>query len=425
MDIAMQIAVRSAILAWDSCRAEKRAIRKLCTTALAARDSANRSGIKLRPTDGFPPSLLVPGWMAELGWDDIGRLERFLAGNTPGQMADLGRQALSAMIRKLRQNGDVSSDVEWIIRLAGTKHAKINGVRRPRPKSNWEPITEEMAGQLGARLECMRPTGITERACRAVSSESGLPALLMRAAWLTGMRSIELFSCRLAAYGIDPRPGAAMGSTLNATVAGRLPQIGEVGLQEALEAASRLSMHAEPEAGRGPFFALFIHSLKVKCTSPRLRTPLRVQFLDGLTHHDLMVLHQVSHLRHLNLSKPQAELISRACNRAIKTSAHDLFPDRSDPVTLNTFRHAFIDLARLTMPAAEIAALTGHTSVRGVRWYGRRYARYRPDRKPTRWMPAPDPARVAEISRVWAETHAVPVPGQEPEPTQELIFDEP
>ena len=417
-EIGMQVAVRSVVLTRDSSRQEKRAVARLCSTALGVRDEARRAGISLKPTDSFPRDLPAPDWMDGVDWDDIGGLEAFLNSRTPRQMAELGRLELPDMIRTLGRCGDFSSDTEKAIRLAGATMARINGVHRSRPKANWDPITEEAVVRIRGKLECASPSGISARAGTAIGAESGLPGLLTRSAWLTGMRPLELFSFRLAAVRLDPRRFAAACDAVAASEAVRRADLREFGPVAVADAIRGMAADGPQEEG-GPTFMLLIRSLKVACTSPKLRCPVRVQYLDGLLRRDLEVLHGTSLLHRLGLNGRQANQIRIASNQAISTAAWELFPERRDQVTLNTFRHAFIDLARLTMPVAEIAALTGHTSLEGVRWYGRRHARFSRIRQPDRWMPAPDPVRVAEISRVWAEKEASPALCSEPEPLPE------
>ena len=413
-EIGMQVAVRSAVLAKESSREEKRAVANLCSTALGARDEARRDGISLKPSDSFPRALPTPDWMDGVGWDDIGGLEAFLNSRTRCQLAELGRLELPEMIRTLGRSGDFSSDSEKAIRLAGASMARINGVHRSRPKANWDPITEEAVARIRAGMECASPGGISARAEKAIGAESGLPGLLARSAWLTGMRPRELFSFRLAAVRLDPRRFAAAGDAVAASEAVRRADLREFGPVAAADAIRGMAAHGPHEEG-SPTFMLLIRSLKVACTSPKLRCPVRVQFLDGLPRRDLEVLHGTSLLHRLGLNPVQVHQVRTASNQAISTAAWEVLPERRDQVTLNTFRHAFIDLARLTMPIAEIAALTGHTSLRGVRGYGRRHARFSRSRQPDRWMPAPDPVRVAEISRVWAEMEASPALRSEPE----------
>ena len=417
-EVGMQVAVRSAVLTKNSSREEKRAVGKLCSSALEARDEAQRAGINLRPADSFPRSLQVPDWMDGVGWDEIGGLETFLKTRTPSQMAELGHLELPEMFRALGRKGDSSSDVEKAIKLAGARKARINGVHRPHPRANWDPISEETVARIRAKLECAGPGGITARAGKAIGAESGLPELLTQSAWLTGMRPCELFSFRLVAVGIDPRRCATPGDAATASEAVRRADLQAFGPVSVADAIRGMAADGPREEG-GPTFMLLIRSLKVVCTSPKLRSPVRVQYLDGLSRRDIEVLHRASLLHRLELDRLQVERIRNTCNQAIGTAASGLLPERRDRVTLNTFRHAFIDLARQTMPIAGIAALTGHTLQEGVRWYGRRNARYSRNRQPCRWMPAPDPVRVAEISRVWAEKQAEPALRSELEPLPE------
>ncbi len=421
-DIAVQAALRSVVLERSTSRKEKHAIRTLCSVALAARTTANVAGRLMRPVDAFPPTLQVPDWVARLDWDEVHRLDRFLEIHSIDQLREIGWKTLSELSRRFGGSGFATTSVDTAIRLAGVRYGRINGVARIPPKADWEPITEPMVRQIDITLAAMPDTARNSRLGRSLATDISLPRLLMRAAWLTGMRASELFSCRLLAFRIDPpRHGDWMEQSSSRAEGVRADEEA-VRMQPVADVIGGKTVQKGPDDD-APSLVLFIRSAKVECTSLRLRCRWRMQLLDGLPGPDLEAIRLVSRLRLLELDREGRRHVIDACSEAIKRAAREALPERRDRITLNTFRHAFIDQARLTMPLAEVAALTGHTAIRGVHRYGRRYARFRADRRSPRWMPEPDPRRVAEISRVWADCRPLPEPVQEPEPVPELDFE--
>ena len=423
--IAVQVALRSVVLERSTSRKEKHAIRTLCSVALAARTSAGVAGRIMRPVDAFPPTLRVPDWVARLDWDDVHRLDRFLDNHSIDQLREIGWTTLSEVSRRFGASGFATSSVDMAIRLAGVRYGRINGVARIPPKADWEPITEHIVKRIDARLAAMPDTARNSRVGHSLATDISVPRLLMRAAWLTGMRASELFSCRLLAFRIDPpRHRDRMGRS-DSRFAGVRAAEGAVRMLPIADANGGMPAQTGFKDDDAPSFVLFIRSAKVECTSLRLRCRWRIQLLDGLPGPDLEAIRLVSRLRLLGLGREGRRHVIDECSEAIKRAARDAVPERRDRITLNTFRHAFIDQARLTMRSAEVAALTGHTAIRGVHRYGRRYARFRADRRSARWMPEPDPRRVAEISRVWAERRPSHDPVKEPEPFPEPEFESP
>ena len=422
-DIAVQAALRSVVLERNTSRREKHAIRTLCSVALAARTTASVAGRMMRPVDAFPPTLQVPDWVARLDWDDIQHLGRFLENHSIDQLREIGWKTLSEVSRRFGGSGFAASSVETAVRLAGVRFGRINGVARIPPKANWEPITEQMVRQIDASLAPMPDTARNSRVGRLLATDISVPRLLMRVAWLTGMRASELFACRLLAFRTDPpRHRDWMGQSGSRVAAVRADE-GAVQMPPIAGANGEIPVQTGSKGDDAPSFVLFIRSAKVECTSLRLRCRWRIQLLDGLPGPDLEAIRLVAGLRLLGLGREGRRRVIDECSEAIKCAAWETFPERSDRITLNTFRHAFIDQARLTKRLSEVAALTGHTSIRGVHRYGRRYARFRADRRSPRWMPEPDPRRVAEISRVWAECRPSRDPVEKPEPLPEPDFE--
>ena len=414
-EIAVQLAIRSVLVSRSTSAGELKATRKLFRIALELRESLKGQGHALLPVDCLPSGFSPQPWLAEFGWNDASALVNFLERKTSSEMRDLGARLLPGMIRSLRGVDALASDAELSTRLAGLSAAGLVRNVRVRSKIHWEPISEEMVLQLEEGMEDLKTAPGLDRAGHAISADRNLPRLLMRSAWLTGMRSIELFGCQLLAFEPTLNRCDMLRQSLVHGDASLFPSSRLLRMMPAGPAVEALPDNQACGNQECPVFAILIRSAKVACTSPRLRCPIRLQYLEGMSKEDLLALGQVSRLRKLGFDKAHQQYLLASSSKLLKQTARRLFPERRDPVTLNTFRHAFIDHARMTMSVAEVAALTGHTTSDSVRWYGRRYTRQRPGRAAARWMPMPDPRRVEQIRTVWDQRGVPPTPSIEPE----------
>ena len=414
-EIISQLAIRSVVISRTTSAEECRAFRRYCAEVTARREIAREQGVFLFPEDALPLSSNVHEWMADLCWQDLIRLEQFLSNWPPTEMIAFGRKLLPEMLSRLALAGDASGELEGTVLLTGVKCATVGGTAHARPKVHWQPITGAMIDQIDHRLSRLRLRGAAARVANDLGVDRNLARLLLRAAWLTGMRSVEMFRCSLHAVevlpGFSAEPTDVLAALENANPSGS-PGIRQVPVA--------VTLAAKPDGTLGGevanyVFVLTISTAKTACSSPGLKFPVRNQILNGLPHVDLMLLHDVAGLRRLELSPECISAASRCCSNAIRRVGRELFPDRSDPITLHTLRHAFIDHAKLTMPTAEIAALTGHTARTTVTGYGRGYARQLRGLSPDRWMPVPDPERAARIESVWAAKKLNPKPSLIPE----------
>ena len=393
-EIATQLSIRAAVLHKHRSRRERAAFLNFCSALLSDRKDVAAGEPDPIPTDAAAGSVLVRDWLKITKWGEIVDLHRFLHNSTRARLATHGRGLFDGLIRVLGQTGDPSCEHERAMRLAGISRCRSAGNFPPPPKCNWKPIPRELLQEIEDRVgqedggtdELLQQIGINNRV--------ELCQMMARTAWLTGMRTSELFR-----FTIED--------------AERVPSDAPAG-QEAVMAGP--PMHPATAAGNNRSARMLrIRTTKTHNARPSLRQQFRVQMLDGIDDDDLACIERVSRLGQLDLSPRQIRRLFEKCNSRMRRASLEVVPGRPDPITLRCMRHAFIDHARLVMHPPRIAALTGHTARYTMTGYGRRYRRYRASAKANRWFPTPDPRRVSEIARDWN----LPDPGPSTEPAAE------
>ena len=393
-EIATQLSIRAAVLHKDRGRRERAAFLNFCSALVSDRKDVAAGEPDPIPTDAAAGSVLVRDWLKITNWDEIVDLHRFLHNSTRGRLVKHGRGLFDELIRALGQTGDPSCEHERAMRLAGISRCRSAGNFPPPPKCNWKPIPRELLQEIEDRVG--QEDGGTDELLQqiGINNQVELCQMMARTAWLTGMRTPELFR-----FTIENAERASADAPADQEVVMAGPP-----MHPATAADNNYSARM-----------LRIRTTKTHNARPSLRQQFRVQMLDGIDDDDLACIERVSRLCRLNLSRKQIKNLVAKCNRRMRLASLDVVPKRPDPITLHCMRHAFIDHARLVMRPPRIAALTGHTARYTMTGYGRRYRRYRASAKANRWFPTPDPRRVSEIARDWN----LPDPGPSMEPAAE------
>lgn len=401
-DVYLQLALRALALAQSTAEVELCAVRKLLGSMHSFRDSCERAGIAIRPSEALPSNIAPPHWLDNADWDEVAEFTDRIRRATYSVLVNVGQSHVDRLVDRHDLEGVFGSVDDAVHSLAGVHRAKGSINSRRAPKQHWTPLTESQFAAL-----CDRLTAGSESDAIAALSEGrrrygGLSRLLARAAWLTGMRSLEMFQCRLLEFDpgkLDRRPDAVeiMSSPKRAFELGFLRDADRRALNGSDEGGGSCSF----EAGkRSPMLA--VRTLKTLNSSPMIENSVRILILDGVPPRDLETLRNASLLGRLNLPKKRAKELANSCSTKLRRASLELFPERPVPVTLHYLRHAFIDAARGTMRPEEVAALSGHTSRDTLARYGGKSAKGRGDSGSGRWMPAPDPAYVAEIESAWS-----------------------
>ncbi len=398
----LQLRIRVLVTGGPAAEGQILAMRRFLAALLEARDAARDAGIWLSAGEAFPAGIEVPEWL-DPGWTEVEEAAAQLERQTPAVIRRLAAGEMSRMIDDLIRFGDFGTEAEIASRLAGRENAGAGADSRRPPQRRWEHIDEKMLTRL---LDRLPPAG-SGSPLRAVLADDlrhpSLSRLLAVVTWLTGMRFIEVFDFRL----MGPRPGtdpaSALDDPLRAGRGGRLE--------------SRLAAAAADSAGRNRDAAvMIINTAKTKNASPGIDNSQRALILRGIAPPQLARLSVAASLRLFDLNRTQLKRIRKGCSHCLSTASKAAFPDRADPVTLHTLRHAFADSARAGMGPAAAAALTGHSAPCTLGGYGRRRPAGFSGSRPDRWLPQPDPARAEELRAVWeAGKKPASFPGRSPE----------
>lgn len=371
------------------------ALRMYFRTMLEAREAAERAGVWISPGEAAARNIRMPDWLADCAWERIVEADRQARSRTLGQLRCQYAPELQAMIDECAALGDFGSQAERAARLAGTSHTHMHRDARRAPQRRWSDIDSELFAAFFAALPAGNPVEAINSVVSRKPAMNAVPRLLVRSAWLTGMRSIEMFRCSLVQPVSDDAGASAVSDPMRSFRDGLLVPVGQP--------------HTD-----GPVIEpriLLIRTAKTRNASPNLKEPMRALILGGIPPEEFEWLAAAARLEQLNLSRFEIRRILDRCRSVVRTTSLLVCPDRADPITLHTFRHAFVSEARRVLSAAETAALTGHTALRTLNGYGRRGAA---GRRSTRWLPEPDPARAAGIHLEWRSE-----PGVAPEPVSE------
>ena len=358
--------------------------------------------------DGFK----APYWMVNVWWHDfsafreiIGRLEN------PAQMKERGMEILDVEHWNIKDRYlyDTVRQVGSLLATDGRFRWKL-----PRsPQTGWKPISRSALNNMLDQIGEGDPVEGLLSVARPRRDYAGLTRLLATSAWLSGMRSIEMFSCRVVWTDASSHQPEADGVPLGAAqasgdVAAPGPQF-ERPHRASIEAG--LKLLRENPAGLTP--CLLIRGAKTASRAKGIDNRLRSQVLDAIPTEDLECLWLTSQLRKFLLSPNQMTRITSQCSKRIGNASQMTDPPSIGRVTLHTLRHAFVDAARSASSEEHAAALSGHTSTATLRRYGKKGRHSGGNRPEHRWLPQPDPRKKELIARVWNSRNNLP---KAPEP---------
>jgi len=218
---------------------------------------------------------------------------------------------------------------------------------------------------------------------------------------LTGMRSGELFNCKV----VDNKNGKEVFSFLEPgyVLKDNIAPDQDISIDWLEGFDKTLDEIIKSHSGKDGDNGLVLHILtsKTRNSSKLINNETRVQRLVGIGRDDLKSILMTSCIRKIMLSGTQKRVLSNYGSRNLGRASQLVFPDRRDRITFHTLRHAFIDEARKSLPPEEVGTLSGHTSIRTMRGYGGKYSRYSRKRKSSRWFPKPEENALATTQEVW------------------------
>ncbi len=399
--------LRLRLLACGNPKNHVSAVRVLLRSMCEARAAAEQTGLWISVHEAAPENVSIPDWLDDDDWHAIEDALAAVERQTCGEMRQMAAQEMTGLVRELGVLGDFGSQSERAARLAGLLRAdSVCDVKRT-PQKRWSDVDSQMFDRLLERL----PFGSPQAAVRAIAENHeripGVSRLVAMAVWITGMRFIELFNCRL----MQPLPDTDLDEILDNPL--RADRDGN--LANCLGAGDNGESGAACVAGGSPKI-LIVHSAKTRLASPLINNKRRALILQGATLQDLDILAATARLATLRLSGGKRDSLRKSCVQQLCDASKKAFPDRADPISIHTLRHAFIEAARATMDKSEVAALSGHTSPRTLRTYGASRRGRKSGSGAVRWTPQPDPTRAAEFRVAW---QAKPKPSSEPGVTPE------
>lgn len=376
-EMSNQVAIRSVALNIASARREVTAIRTVCRSRLD-------EGV-------WPEGVIAQEGVARMGEEEVGRVLDFVS-LPVSELIEMGRDLIDEISEAQFRTGYSGSREDLAQSLSGVFPNRARGVNPSR--SEQVPITE---GDL-SRIDFPMMDQPYEEAVRTFGGGRrnviALTRIFLRVTWLTGMRPIEVFSCRLMCG--DPgrdytfaQLGLIRRNPEQAALTGLLiPQEGLPGAEEI--GHSRAVQDSVRATGVDPI--LLIRNAKTRNANVRLVRPFRVQVLSGVGAEELHLISLAALLHRTPIEKDRARDLINMITRRIRAISAEALPEREGAVNLYALRHDFATRARRIMPMHQVAALMGHTARGSTKGYGK--ARTRQSRSGSGgagWVPKCDP----------------------------------
>ena len=413
----LQLAIRTAVLETSTGVKELSAMRDLIRKIRLLQAAYDEAGYIMMPFQLAPKNVELPFWFRFEDWNSFDSFAVSVGQTTYKKLRLFGRSELPTLVKKAIRYGSFQNGGEQdgvIAEILSGRKAKL---ARRSPKIGWTTISESEFEKILDQL----PAGAEQAALDSLregkrTKSGGIARLLARSIWLTGMRALETFQCRL----LTTDPDENLSPQELERILGDPRAAHEGGMLR--DADLQIARNDFRHDGRRPLI-FGIRTLKTANSSPLIHNALRFQILGGIDQRDLAALALASMLSRLQIPRTQAEGIADRCTRHLGFASLKADPGREQKVTLHTLRHAFVDAARRMLPPHEVAALSGHTSRKTMLGYGGKHVRRSKNSGRTRWMPKADPASAEAIRRTWSLRMMLkPKPTPDPELIPEPHF---
>jgi hypothetical protein len=404
-EISNQVAIRTVTLNISSARREVTAIRTVCRGFV-------EEGI-------WAEGVMETAPLKRLTRDQVGRVLGFVT-LPVSELIRIGQELLEEASELLVRSGFSGSEEDVAQALSGVFP---NRARSANPsRSTHMPITE---GDL-SRIDFSMMDQPHEEGVRTLAGPRtnviALTRVFLRATWLTGMRPVEMFTCRLMCG--DPgrdythaQIGVIRTNPERAVMSGLLvPQEELPGAEEI--GHSRAVLDSVEATRIDP--VLVIRNAKTRNANRALVRTHRVQVLSGIGGEDLHLICLAALLHRTPLGEERKRDLINMVTRRIRALGAQELPDRENPVNLYALRHDFATRARRLMPMHQVAALMGHTARGSTKGYGK--ARTRQSRSGSGaggWVPKCDETVALKLQAAFGTVSAgeAPEPPEAPSPT--------
>jgi len=400
-DILDQLAIRAIYLNKSTIVWERKTIRDILARSLGMREEMAKAGKRVDFGSTIAELNDLPEWFVSAHWTDLRLLHAVLANITIKGLKGKGSEIIDKVSAPLIPHYPLllAADIQFL--ATGISDRIFSPTKRKPPKANWQSISRK---DLEKILDRLQPGTEMEGFCNLFAkgnNSPGMIGLLARAIWLTGMRSGELYNCKV----VDNKNGKEVFSFLEPGyfLKDNIAPNQDISIDWLEGFDKTLDGIIESHSGKDEGNGLVLHILtsKTRNSSKLINNETRVQRLVGIGRDDLKSILMTSCIRKIMLSGTQKRVLSNYGSRNLGRASQLVFPDRRDRITFHTLRHAFIDEARKSLPPEEVGTLSGHTSIRTMRGYGGKYSRYSRKRKSSRWFPKPEEDALATTKEVW------------------------
>ena len=404
-EVTNQIAIRAFTLNISSARREVTAARTVCRAFLE--DGAWPEGVT-----ALPP-------VSQLNEEEVGQILDF-ACLPVSELIRIGQELVEEITETMMRSGYTGSGEDLAQMISGVFPNRARG-QSPSRKTHI-PVTE---GDL-SRIDFHMMDQPHEEAVRTFGGPRqnviALTRVFLKVIWLTGMRPIEVFGCRLmvgdpsrdythAQLGLIRRNPEQAAMTGLLTPQEALPGADEIG-------HSRAVLDSVRSTGVDP--VLLIRNAKTRNANAALVRPYRVQVLSGIAEEDLHLISLAALLHRTPVEKERTRDLINMVTRRIRAIAQEEFPERANPLNLYALRHDFATRARRRMPLYQVAALMGHTALGSTRGYGKAQTRQsRSGGGGAGWAPTCDETVAQRLRDAFGAAAGAPEPEQGPTPENE------
>ncbi|MEP3665212.1 MAG: hypothetical protein ABJN42_00595 [Roseibium sp.] len=346
----------------------------------------------------FDPDIGELEWVQNADTDDI---QEGLNGilQTAKEIKEAADMYAQDLIEAASGRSDLT-DEELIEAVAGVGHQRQTVKNKGAISIGWR---EFLAYELN--LSEYDPEETFEDMVAGKNDIRGLTRIFVTAMYLTGMRPVEIWSCRL----MIPNPDVTFDNEMRKQAYENPTQSILDGHYIILETAADIMGRKIGTAARlamenkqAP--SIFIIMSAKQTNANEASTAYRMQVIDKISPRDLSVLSWATQFRRIQMDEKKRDSLRAAMTRTVKVIAKEEPAIKRENVNLYSFRHSFVDRVRREFFLHEAAALSGHTSPSSLYAYGENRTRkgsrsLSSDRRS--WLPKPDPIQAEVIKSHW------------------------
>ena len=194
----LQLAIRTAVLETSTGVKELSAMRDLIRKIRLLQAAYDEAGYIMMPFQLAPKNVELPFWFRFEDWNSFDSFAVSVGQTTYKKLRLFGRSELPTLVKKAVRYGSFQNGGEQDGVIAEILSGRKTKLARRSPKIGWTTISESEFEKILDQL----PAGAEQAALDSLregkrTKSGGIARLLARSIWLTGMRALETFQCRL------------------------------------------------------------------------------------------------------------------------------------------------------------------------------------------------------------------------------------